>query len=151
MDCIFCRIISKEIPARILAESGRSIAMLDAFPLAPGHVLVLPKRHAQKLQDLQAVENADLFALVQAMADRVDSAMTGSTLIAIHNGREAGQEIPHLHVHVVPRSRDDSAGAIHSMFGSTEISDGETDRIFSMLNTGAADSRSEPSQKIAGT
>ena len=52
------------------------------------------------------------------MISKVD-ALTGATLVAVHNGRAAGQEIPHVHVHLIPRSKDDSAGPIHSMFNST--------------------------------
>ena len=137
MDCVFCGIVSRTIPARILSESQHAVAVLDAFPLALGHVLVLSKRHYQKIQDLQIEENTDLFALVHTMVGRVDSAMTGSTLIAIHNGREAGQEIPHLHVHIVPRNKGDSAGAIHSMFNPKKISDDETGKICDMLETRA--------------
>lgn len=118
MDCIFCKIVSKEIPARIVSETAYSMSFLDAFPLANGHALVIPKKHREKIQDLPRDENTDLFSLVHRIASKVDK-LTGATLIAIHNGKDAGQEIPHLHVHLVPRSPEDSAGAIHSMFGST--------------------------------
>ena len=112
MDCIFCKIISKDIPAKILHETTNSICFLDAFPLTKGHVLVIPKNHCEKIQNMNAEENADLFSLVHLMMSKVDS-ITGSTLIAIHNGKEAGQEIPHTHVHLVPRNSSDSGGPIH--------------------------------------
>ena len=65
--------------------------------------------------------------------EEVDS-ITGSTLIAIHNGEDAGQEIPHIHVHLVPRSKSDSAGPIHSMFNSSlELSDSDTEKYFNLL------------------
>jgi histidine triad (HIT) family protein len=67
------------------------------------------------------------------MASKVDS-ITGATLIAIHNGKDAGQEIPHVHVHLVPRSNDDSAGAIHSMFDSAlKLSESELDELYNKL------------------
>ena len=93
-----------------------------------GHTLVMPKRHCQKIQDMTSDENADLFAMVQKMTSKIDSSMTGSTLIAIHNGKDAGQDVPHLHVHVVPRAKNDSAGAIHALFQNTatKISDADT-------------------------
>lgn len=116
VDCIFCRIISGKIPSQMLLESEHAVAILDAFPLAAGHTLVLSRRHCPKIQDMDPEENADLFATVRRAASHVDSAMTGASLIAIHNGRDAGQEIPHLHVHIVPRKPGDSAGAIHTMF-----------------------------------
>jgi histidine triad (HIT) family protein len=82
----------------------------------------------QKIQ-----ENADLFSLVHEIISNVDK-ITGSTLVAIHNGKEAGQEIPHVHVHLVPRSNDDSAGAIHSMFNSTvTLSESEMDELYNKL------------------
>jgi len=117
IDCIFCKIISGDIPAKILSETTHSISFLDAFPLAKGHVLVIPKNHRQKIQDMSKEENADLFSLVHTMLSKVDS-IAGATLMAVHNGKDAGQEVPHVHVHLVPRSADDSAGAIHSMFDS---------------------------------
>ncbi|BDQ30748.1 HIT family protein [Nitrosopumilus zosterae] len=133
MDCIFCKIISGDIPAKIIKETSYSISFLDAFPLAKGHVLVIPKNHHQKIQDMSEKENSDLFSLVHSMISKVDS-ITGSTLLAIHNGKDAGQEVPHVHVHLVPRSKDDSAGAIHSMFShSLKLSDSEIDEIYEKL------------------
>ena len=133
MDCIFCKIISREIPAKILNETSYSICFLDAFPLTKGHVLVIPKNHHKKIQDMSSSENSDLFSLVHVMMSKVDS-ITGSTLIAIHNGETAGQEIPHVHVHLVPRSESDSAGPIHSMFNSSlNLSNSEIEKYYNLL------------------
>lgn len=115
MDCIFCKIIKKEIPAKILAETEHTIAFLDAFPLTKGHTLVIPKKHYEKVQDIPSGENMDLFETVRKLIKNVDK-ITGATLVAIHNGKESGQEIPHVHVHLVPRSLSDGAGPIHKMF-----------------------------------
>ena len=133
MDCIFCKIVEKEIPCKILGETASSISFLDAFPLTKGHVLVIPKNHHQKIQDMSSNENSDLFSLVHKMMLKVDS-ITGATLIAVHNGKEAGQEIPHVHVHLVPRSSDDSASAIHSMFnGTLKLSESELTELYEKL------------------
>jgi len=133
VDCIFCKIIVGDIPVKILKETTSSISFLDAFPLAKGHVLVIPKKHHQKIQDMNKEENYDLFSLVHDVISKVD-AITGATLVAIHNGREAGQEIPHVHVHLVPRSKDDSAGPIHSMFRSTlKLSESEIEELNNKL------------------
>jgi len=135
VDCIFCKIISGEIPAKILKYTSTSVSFLDAFPLSKGHVLVIPKNHHQKIQDLTIDENIDLFLLVREMISKVES-ISGSTLIAIHNGIDAGQEVPHVHVHLVPRSKDDSAGPIHSMFDSSlNLSESEIDDIYNKLKT----------------
>ncbi len=133
MDCIFCKIISGEIKSKFLKETKHSVSFLDAFPLATGHVLIIPKNHHQKIQDMSIEENTDLFSLVHQMISNVDE-ITGSTLVAIHNGKDAGQEIPHVHIHLVPRSKDDSAGAIHSMFSSTvTLSESEMDGLYKKL------------------
>ncbi len=133
MECIFCKIVAGEIPAKILKETSNSISFLDAFPLAKGHVLVISKNHHQKIQDMSPEENSDLFSLVHLMISKVD-ALTGATLVAVHNGEEAGQEVPHVHVHLVPRSADDSAGTIHSMFNSTlKLSESEIGELYNKL------------------
>lgn len=116
MRCPFCRIAGGDLPADVVAETDLSMCVMDAFPLAAGHALVIPRAHRERIQDMTELESADLFALVRRMAGRVDS-ISGATLVAIHNGRGAGQEVPHVHVHLVPRSPDDSAGPIHGMFG----------------------------------
>ena len=125
MDCIFCKIISKEIPAKILYEDDDSISFLDAFPVAKGHTLVIPKKHFAKIQDMPSDLNQKLFDSVHKMINKVD-ALEGSTLMAVHNGKESGQEVPHVHVHLIPRSVTDSAGPVHSMFkNKIELSDSE--------------------------
>ena len=133
MDCIFCKIVSKEIPTKILYEDDDTVSFLDAFPVAKGHTLVIPKTHHAKIQDLPFDVNQKLFDTVHKMTSKVDS-LEGSTLIAIHNGKESGQEIPHVHVHLIPRSNDDSAGPVHSMFkDKIELSKSETDSIYNKL------------------
>jgi len=132
MDCIFCKIVSGQIPTKIIKETSNSMAFLDAFPLTLGHTLVIPKSHHVKIQDMSNEENADLFSLVHAVIPKID-ALTGSTLVAIHNGKEAGQEIPHVHVHLVPRRSNDSAGPIHNMFNSIKFSDSEIEAIYNRL------------------
>ena len=133
MDCIFCKIIAGDIPAKIIKETEHSVSFLDAFPVAKGHTLVIPKNHREKIQDLNEEENKDLFSLVHEMTSKVDS-ITGATLLAVHNGKEAGQEVPHVHVHLIPRSKSDSAGAVHSMFGSTlNLTKSEIDNLYERL------------------
>ena len=133
MDCIFCKIASKEIPAKILVETESCIGFLDAFPLARGHALVIPKNHYEKLQDLPTDINTEVFSTVHSLISRVDS-LTGATLMAVHNGKDSGQEIPHVHVHLIPRSSEDSAGAVHSMFSQKlELSESEIDELCSKL------------------
>lgn len=115
MDCIFCKIASGKMPAKKLYETGRSLAFLDAFPLARGHTLVIPKDHYEKVQHMSEPDSRDLFEAVRVMASKLES-ISASSLIAVHNGKESGQEIPHVHVHIIPRNSSDGAGPVHSMF-----------------------------------
>ena len=133
MECIFCKISEKEIPSRIIFETENSLAFLDTFPLTFGHTLVIPKQHYKKIQNLPSDINSDLFSTVHKVIEKID-AITGSTLIAIHNGEDSGQEIPHVHVHLIPRSKDDNAGSVHRMFNETpNISDSELDQLCKRL------------------
>jgi histidine triad (HIT) family protein len=119
--CIFCKIAQKKIDAKIIDENENAIAFLDAFPLTTGHTLVITKKHYAKLQEVELDQMAYLFNLIHKILPPIEKG-TGvqSTLIAIHNGKDAGQVIPHLHVHIVPRKAGDGGGAIHSMFDSSD-------------------------------
>jgi len=129
VDCIFCNIAKKVIPSRIIAETNYSIAFLDDLPLSRGHTLVIPKLHYEKVQDMSEVDNTDLFNTVQVVISKVDK-LTGSTLLAIHNGKDSGQEIPHVHVHLIPRQSSDHAGPVHRMFNDgPNLSDEELDEL----------------------
>ena len=129
MDCIFCKIAKMEMPAKIITETKNSVAFLDAFPLARGHTLVIPKRHYGKVQDMTDNDNSDLFNTVLKVISKVDK-ITGSTLLAIHNGKDSGQDIPHVHVHLIPRQSNDLAGPVHDMFKNRpKLSDDELDEL----------------------
>ncbi len=115
MDCIFCEIVQGKIPARKIMQTEKTLAFLDAFPLTKGHTLVIPKNHYVKIQEMKKEDIIDLFDTVRVMAGRTER-LASSSLIAIHNGKESGQEVPHVHVHIIPRNADDGAGPVHSMF-----------------------------------
>ena len=135
MDCIFCKIVNGEIKSRLIMESKNSIAFLDAFPVTKGHTLVIPKTHYGKIQDMSQDDSVDLFRVVDGVVSKIDK-ITGSTLLAIHNGKESGQEIPHVHVHLIPRQSDDLAGPVHSMFKNRpNLSDEEFDELHMMLKS----------------
>ncbi len=115
MDCIFCKIISGQIPARKVYETQSSLAFLDAFPLTRGHVLVIPKAHYVKVHEMSKTDTADLFEIVRLISSKIER-LAPSSLVAIHNGKESGQEIPHVHVHIIPRNSQDGVGPVHSLF-----------------------------------
>lgn len=133
MDCIFCKIIKGDIKAKIISESAKSISFLDAFPLSRGHTLIIPKKHYEKIQDIPQEDNADLFELVRIILSKVDK-IGGSTLVAVHNGKDSGQIVPHVHVHLIPRSKDDGAGPVHSMFKPiSKLTDEDTTELLKEL------------------
>jgi histidine triad (HIT) family protein len=115
--CIFCKIALKKIPTHIIIENDQAMAFLDAFPLSKGHTLVIPKTHYSKIQELDENSSQSLFTVLWKITNPIEKAMSvNSSTIAIHNGKEAGQEIPHVHIHVIPRESGDGAGPVHSMF-----------------------------------
>ena len=111
-SCIFCRISAGESPASVVYEDAECMAFMDLYPIRPGHLLVMPRRHAVHLRDLSAPEQARLFAL----AMRVLAALRASGLapdaanLLVNDGPEAGQHVPHVHIHLVPRARLDGVG-----------------------------------------
>lgn len=133
MDCIFCKIVSGQILARKIYETTRSLAFLDAFPLTRGHVLVIPKSHYVKVQEMSNPDTIDLFEMVRIISYKVEL-LAPSSLVAIHNGKESGQEIPHVHVHIIPRNSKDEAGPVHGLFKKRpNLDDKEFDEIAEIL------------------
>ena len=97
-DCIFCRIVEGAAPARIVAESRLSLALLDIHPLAPGHTLVIPRRHVSWWYDLTAEETADFFELARGTAGRLREVFAPAFVAMFARGRR----IPHVHLFLVP-------------------------------------------------
>ena len=115
-DCIFCKIIAGRIPASRVADSVESIIFLDAFPATHGHCLVVPKKHYNLLQDIPPNVSSDMMQLAARAVSRMEEKLGCSTLVALHNGKDAGQEIPHVHLHLIPRRPGDGAGAVTNLF-----------------------------------
>jgi histidine triad (HIT) family protein len=140
-NCIFCKIVAGKIPSRVIMQNEKAMALLDAFPLSSGHSLVVPKSHYAKVQQMGKQDAMAVFEIVWKLAGAVETGSeVNASTIAIHNGSEAGQEVPHVHVHIVPRKRGDGAGAIHSMFKvkpklSSQQMDSLRERIASNLSS----------------
>ena len=116
-SCIFCKIVRKEISTNFITENEQALAFLDAYPLAVGHTLIIPKTHYSKINEMNKACSEGLFDLLWKITEPLERSLNvNSSTIAIHNGREAGQEIPHVHIHVVPRAYGDGGGSIHSLF-----------------------------------
>ena len=105
-SCAFCKVVNREVPARLVFEDGISLAFLDHRPVFPGHCLLIPKEHHETLSDLPANLIGRFFANAQLLAKAIESAMEAhGTFVAINN--RVSQSVPHLHVHFVPRRRKD--------------------------------------------
>ncbi len=129
--CIFCEIINGKIKARKIYETKHSVALLDAFPLKEGHTLIISKNHKKKVEDLTKEENVDIFSTLHFLISHIEKILeSNSTLIAIHNGKEAGQEIPHMHIHIIPIKKSEQSTAIHSMFTKEKIPEEKLDEIW---------------------
>jgi histidine triad (HIT) family protein len=105
-SCLFCRIVSGELPATVVYEDDDSVAFLDHRPLFHGHTLLVPREHVETLGELPAKLIAPYFEAAQLLSRVVESAMDAEgTFVAMNN--RVSQSVPHLHVHVVPRRKKD--------------------------------------------
>ncbi|HEV8426961.1 MAG TPA: HIT family protein [Pyrinomonadaceae bacterium] len=105
-DCLFCRIVSGELPATVVYEDENALAFLDYRPLFPGHTLLVPRQHVETLGDLETKLVGPYFEAAQLLARAIESAMDAEgTFVAMNN--RVSQSVPHLHVHVVPRRKKD--------------------------------------------
>jgi histidine triad (HIT) family protein len=128
---IFERIIDGDVPAAIVHETDEVAAFLDANPLAPGHTLVVPKEPYARLRETPPELSTAVFDAVRRLAPAIEDAVEAdATTIGVNDGPAAGQEVPHLHVHVVPRFEGDGGGPIHAVVDSpADLDDGEMDAI----------------------
>ncbi|WP_259518517.1 HIT family protein [Halanaeroarchaeum sp. HSR-CO] len=102
-----------------VAETNDAIAFLDANPLAPGHTLVIPKDHHETLGDLPPEAGEAVFSLLHELVPVIEEAVDAdASTVAFNNGRAAGQEVDHVHGHIVPRFEGDGGGPIHGVVGS---------------------------------
>ncbi|MFW6448029.1 MAG: HIT family protein [Halobacteriota archaeon] len=136
-SCIFCQILDGEIPSRTVYEAEAARAFLDVNPLSPGHTLVVPRAHRERLQDLDESEAAGLWGTVQAVLPAVEDAVDAdATTVGVNNGAASGQEVPHVHVHVVPRFDGDGGGPIHVVAGERpSLTESDLDDIATAISS----------------
>jgi histidine triad (HIT) family protein len=103
--CVFCEIGAGRAPAHVVYEDEQTIAFLDIFPFTRGHLLVVPKRHVDRLVDLPPSEYAPYLGALSQACRQVER-LTKDYNIGLNQGRLAGQIVFHLHFHVIPRYDD---------------------------------------------
>lgn len=107
-SCVFCKIIKGEIPSFTLYEDEMFKVILDRFPAAPGHMLIIPKEHYKDIFDLPNEVAEKIYPLAKQLARRVQDVMGAEGVnIVQNNGEVAGQSVHHFHLHIVPRKEKD--------------------------------------------
>lgn len=110
-NCIFCKIIEGEIPSKTLYEDDDFKVIFDISPASRGHVIILPKYHAANIFELPEKVTADAFIMAKKIATVLKSVLNCDGVnILQNNGEAAGQTVFHLHIHVIPRYKDDNMG-----------------------------------------
>lgn len=131
--CLFCEISSDRAEASVVASDEVVVAFMDAHPVASGHVLIVPRRHVPSLDDLEPHEGAALWTMTQVMARRVKAKHAPAVNLHLSDGAEAEQDVPHVHMHVVPRHSDD---AVVIELPGTRATRDELDRVAATLARG---------------
>ena len=110
-ECIFCRIAAGELPSSSIYETDEVLAFLDINPLSPGHALVIPKKHAKLLTDMSAEEMAEVGRVLPTVARAVMAATKAEGFNVFQtNGACSGQQVGHVHFHIIPRNPNDGLG-----------------------------------------
>ncbi len=126
MDCLFCRIVSGEVPSYMVYEDEAVVSFLDIFPANAGHALVVPRVHYEGVSEVPGPEMAKLAVAVQKVAGAIKAGYGLEGLnILVNEGKVAGQLIPHLHVHVIPRFPKDG---VATPSGASKASEEELEK-----------------------
>lgn len=115
-DCIFCKILNKQIPNYTVYEDDFVLAFLDIFPHAKGHTVVIPKKHFETFLELGETEAKDLIVGIKKVMERLDQVLQPDGFNVGWNEKPAGgQVVPHLHLHIFPRYKGDGGGSMHAI------------------------------------
>ena len=129
--CIFCDIVAGKLPAYKLYEDYLFIAILDRFPVNPGHTLIIPKFHAEDIFGLRKKESIQIMPLAQKIAAKMKEALKPDGFnILQNNGKAAGQVVFHYHMHIIPRYIGDGI-KIHPQ--SKDVSEKELEEVAAKL------------------
>ena len=131
--CIFCKIIEKSIPSKVLFENDKNLAFLDIFPVSKGHTVVIPKNHYKNLEDIPNNELSELFEIVKKVSILIHKKLkVDGYNILQNNFRAAGQVVNHFHVHIIPRSNED--GKFKLFIPKKQAKEEELNQILRIIN-----------------
>jgi diadenosine tetraphosphate (Ap4A) HIT family hydrolase len=105
--CPFCMFVLSDPTRVLLAATDHVVAFEDVFPVTPGHALVIPRRHTDRVLDLTDTEYADLWSVGRHVLHQLEQHRPDAYTIAVNDGRAAGQTVPHVHLHLIPRKFGD--------------------------------------------
>jgi histidine triad (HIT) family protein len=120
-DCLFCKIVKQEVPANIVYEDELTIAFLDIFPAARGHTLVIPKKHSEFLYEMEEENSIAAIKTVLRVSEALSKMSQGVSVLQ-RNGKSAGQVVPHVHFHIIPRLENDEV-SLDQWDGKTDTKD----------------------------
>ena len=113
-NCIFCKLVKNEIPSLRVHEDDDTISFLELFPSAPGHTMVILKKHGNNILEYSQEDLGKLMGCVQKVTARIEKALAPDSItIGINHKERRG--VPHLHVHLIPRWEYDKGGIIQSV------------------------------------
>jgi len=143
--CVFCAIVDGKIPSHKIYEGERTLAFLDIHPSVPGHTLVIPKAHVARIEDLDREDAEALFRTFHGLVGGIQTVMGApASTIGINNGRESGQDVPHVHIHVIPRYTGDRGGIIQGIARSpARPEQDEMNGIAERIRASVSDQREE--------
>lgn len=131
-DTLFTKIVRREIPAEIVYEDDDTLAFLDIKPNNPGHTLVIPKRPYKNIFDIAEDDWLAVARTVRLLAPALIHAVKADGInIKMNNGDAAGQEVPHLHIHLIPRFADDG----HTHWPGKSYAEGEAANVATKIRT----------------
>ena len=130
-DCIFCKIAAGDIPCSKVFENDSVIAFLDISPLSEGHTLVIPKAHFEQFDHCPSELLADIAVCTGKIASAVVSGLQCEGYnVLCNNGAAAGQEVNHVHFHVIPR---DSGDAVFTQWPAKQYSEGQAEVVLNKI------------------
>ena len=143
-DCVFCKIAGHQASASLVAEDDVTVAFLDIRPVNPGHAIVIPKEHVAHLADLTPALGGRVFATAMAVADGLRRSGLKCEGVNLHlaDGPVAGQEVFHVHVHVIPRFEGDGFGLRLGPDYGRMASRGHLDSVAARIRSAMADGSS---------
>ena len=118
-ECPFCSILDNDVNNRVIAQNDLAFVIRDGYPVSEGHTLIIPKRHAGSFFEITNEERVALLSLLDSAKKKLDKEFEPDSYnIGINDGEEAGQTVPHLHIHLIPRHKgdmDDPKGGVRGV------------------------------------